>query len=112
MARLDDAVGETLCERLFKPERLAGMLREIEARGAVDGVDADAELIRLEADLVDAKDRLSRLYGAIERGVADLDDDGSPHASPALGRIVTSPPPGASASARGAAPSSTCRSTK
>ena len=75
MARLDDAVIDTLCERLFRPERLAGMLREIEARGAVDDVDADAELIWLEAELADAKERLSRLYSAIERGFADLDDD-------------------------------------
>ncbi len=75
MAKLDNAVVEALCERLFQPERLAEMLREIEARDAEGATQSNAEMLRVTSELTDAKARLERLYGAIERGLADMDDD-------------------------------------
>ena len=76
MGKLDDAVVEALCERLFQPERLAEMLREIDARDADSAVQSNAELMRVTSDLAGAKARLERLYSAIERGVTDMDDEG------------------------------------
>jgi site-specific DNA recombinase len=75
MEKLDDAVIENVQERLLAPERLAEILELIvERRASQDRAVADRRRT-LEAELSQAKDKLARLYRAIEEGVVDLDAD-------------------------------------
>lgn len=72
MEKLDEAVTSTLVERLFEPSRLAAMIRKIDERRSKNLAIGHDELIRIEADLTDATNRLRRLYDAIERGIIDI----------------------------------------
>ena len=75
MEKLDDAVIENVKERLLTPERLGEILELIvERRAAQDQAVADRRRA-LEAELSQTKDKLARLYWAIEDGVVDLDAD-------------------------------------
>ncbi|TRL24660.1 recombinase family protein [Methylosinus sporium] len=74
MGRLDEAVTSALCERVLEPSRLENLLREIGDRmQEVDSRDR-GELLRVEAELAEAKLRLDRLHEAIERGIVDGSD--------------------------------------
>ncbi|PWB93855.1 recombinase family protein [Methylosinus sporium] len=74
MERLDEAVTSALCERVLEPSRLENLLREIGDRmQEVDSRDR-GEMLRVEAELAEAKLRLDRLHEAIEKGIVDASD--------------------------------------
>ena len=54
---------------------LKALLQEVEQRGRDAANSSNDELIRIEQALASAKARLTRLHDAIERGIADLDDE-------------------------------------
>ncbi len=75
MEKLDEAVIDNVTERLLTPERLGEILQIIVERRASQD-EAVAERCRaLEAELAQTKDKLARLYRAIEEGIVDLDAD-------------------------------------
>ncbi len=75
LAKLDQLVLENVKEQLLAPERLNVILGALIERNAAKD-HAVAERRRgLEADLGHKKERLSRLYRAIEDGVVEMDAD-------------------------------------
>ena len=74
MDKLDGLVTGHLVERLFEPERLAAMLNSLAARRAERAESVNSRIMALQREVVDAEDRLKRLYRLVEDGVTDLDD--------------------------------------
>ncbi len=74
MAFLDDLVLRALRENMFTPERLAELLSAIAARRQERTAAVDRRLATLKSQVVDAEDRLKRLYRGIEEGIVELDD--------------------------------------
>ena len=74
MDRLDSMVTETIAERLMQPERIAGLLSALSQQRAEEACTVDERIGRLEHAAREVEERLSRLYRAIEDGVAELDD--------------------------------------
>ena len=75
IARLDTLVLDNVKERLLQPERMASILQELVQRVGAKKSTVDERRSRLLAELADKKERLGRLYRAIEEGIAELDDD-------------------------------------
>jgi hypothetical protein len=63
-----------LTENMFTPERLAELLSTIAARRQERTAAVDHRLASLKSQVVDAEDRLKRLYRGIEEGIVELDD--------------------------------------
>ena len=75
MAKLDDLIIANVKERLLSPDRLTEILESIiDKRTVQDRAVADRRT-SLEASLSQARDKLARLYKAIEDGIVDLDDE-------------------------------------
>mgnify|MGYP001081887065 CR=1 FL=1 len=74
MAFLDDLVLTALRENMFTPERLTELLSVIAAKRQERTVAVDRRLASLKSQVVDAEDRLKRLYRGIEEGIVELDD--------------------------------------
>ena len=74
MDRLDDLVTETIATRLMQPDRIAGLLSALLQQRAEEASTVDERIGRLEHEAREVEERLSRLYRAIEDGVAELDD--------------------------------------
>jgi site-specific DNA recombinase len=74
MDKLDQLVTDHLMERLFEPERLSAILTSLSARRAAKAESVNGRLIALQKDVVDADDKLSRLYRLVEEGLTDVDD--------------------------------------
>jgi site-specific DNA recombinase len=74
MEKLDRLVTGHLMERLFKPERLAAILASLSARRAQNAESLNTRLVALQHEIVDAEDKLTRLYRLVENGLTDLDD--------------------------------------
>ncbi len=74
MAFLDDLVPTALKENMFTPERLTELLSTIAARRLERTAAVDRRLASLKSQVVDAEDRLKRLYRGIEEGIVELDD--------------------------------------
>ena len=75
MPKLDELVLQNIKEQLLVPERLTGNLEALmERRSEKDQAVADRRK-SLEGELSEKKDKLARLYRAIEEGVIDLDAD-------------------------------------
>ena len=74
MAFLDDLVLTALKENMFTPERLTELLSAIAARRRERTAAVDRRLASLKSQVVDAEDRLKRLYRGIEEGIVELDD--------------------------------------
>ena len=74
MEKLDQMVTDHLKERLFKSERLAAILASLSARRAQKAESLNSRLITLQKEIVDADDKLARLYRLVEDGLTDLDD--------------------------------------
>ncbi len=75
MPKLDALVLQNVKEQLLVPERLTSILEALmERRSEKDQAVADRRK-SLEGELSEKKDKLARLYRAIEEGVADLDAD-------------------------------------
>lgn len=77
MDRLDAAVAEHLERRLLEPRRLNEILSALlERRGAQTDERRRERIAELGRQAAEADARLTRLYVAIEEGVADLSDPG------------------------------------
>ncbi len=74
MDKLDRLVSDRLAEQLLTPERVRKLLTGIMERQTAKDEDYSVRLSALRAKLTDAKDRLGRLYAAIENGIADPSD--------------------------------------
>jgi site-specific DNA recombinase len=74
MDKLDRLVTDHLMDRLFEPERLSAILTSLSARRAAKAENVNGRLIALQKDVVDADDKLSRLYRLVEEGLTDVDD--------------------------------------
>ncbi len=75
MPKLDKLVLQNVKEQLLAPERLAGILEALmDQRSQKDQAVAD-RCKGLQSELSEKKDKLARLYRAIEDGVVDLDAD-------------------------------------
>ncbi len=75
METLDDLVIEGLADRLLNPARIEKILAGLLERNAAKDRAVDERRGALEAELAKAKDRLSRLYRAIEEDIVTLDED-------------------------------------
>jgi site-specific DNA recombinase len=74
MGKLDALVTENLVERLFKPERIALILASLSSRRAEQAAALDGRIARLEREMIEADDKLKRLYRLVEDGLTDLDE--------------------------------------
>ncbi len=75
MGKLNDLVTENVRDRLLTPERLGHILEAlVEKRSRQDAAVAERRAA-LERDLAAKKEKLARLYRAVEEGVVDLDAD-------------------------------------
>jgi site-specific DNA recombinase len=75
MPKLDDLVLQNVKDRVLLPERLSRILEAIaQRRSQQDQAVADRRRF-LETELAGTKQKLARLYRAIEDGVVDLDAD-------------------------------------
>src|SRR5205807_9463394 len=72
--KLDTLVTEHLLERLFKPERIAVILASLSSRRAEQAVAVNARILALQREMIDAEDKLKRLYRLVEDGLTDLDE--------------------------------------
>ena len=75
LAKLDGLILEGVKERLLAPERLTSILEALMDRSASKDLAVGERRAALEAELAQKKDKLARLYRAIEDGVVDLDAD-------------------------------------
>ena len=74
MDTLDNLVVDHLSRQLFTTERLTEILAAAFARRAEKAMEVDGRVTALQRDVVDAADKLKRLYRMVEDGVAELDD--------------------------------------
>ena len=74
MDKLDQIVIDQLNASLFTPERLRAILGGLMARQASRSEDHAQRLSALQNKVADCESRLSRLYEAIENGIADASD--------------------------------------
>ena len=74
MEKLDTLVTEHLLERLFKPERIAVILASLSSRRAEQAVAVNTRILALQREMIDAEDKLKRLYRLVEDGLTDLDE--------------------------------------
>jgi site-specific DNA recombinase len=74
MERLDTLVTEHLLERLFRPERVTVILQSLSARRAEQAAAVNARISALHREMIDADDKLKRLYRLVEDGLTDLDE--------------------------------------
>ncbi len=74
MDKLDTLVTDKLSESLFKPERVRALLTGLLARQCARSDDHSQRVTALQNKLAECETRLSRLYEAIESGIADSTD--------------------------------------
>jgi site-specific DNA recombinase len=74
MQKLDTLVTEHLLERLFRPERVAAILASLSSARVEKEAALNGRLIALQRQVIDADDKLKRLYRLIEDGLTDLDE--------------------------------------
>jgi hypothetical protein len=73
MDKLDTLVTDHLLERLFKPERIALILASLSSRRAERAAAVSTRISALQREVVDAEERLKRLYRLVEDGL-DVDE--------------------------------------
>jgi site-specific DNA recombinase len=74
MAKLDALVTTHLADRLLGPSRLAALLTSLAEKHASSDAEVHERARALQAEIVQADDKLRRLYKMVEDGVTDLDD--------------------------------------
>lgn len=74
MEKLDRLVTQHLIDRLFSPERLSVLLSSLAARRAEKAEGVNGRILALQKEVVDADEKLARLYRLIENGVTEIDD--------------------------------------
>ncbi|MBW4653503.1 MAG: zinc ribbon domain-containing protein [Kaiparowitsia implicata GSE-PSE-MK54-09C] len=67
-------VVDHLSERLFTSERLTVILASLAQRRTEKDSEVSRRIATLEAEAIDAEEKLRRLYSMVEEGVAELDD--------------------------------------
>ena len=74
MEKLDAVILRTVAERVFTPERVATMLKELQARLKAAKSDHQEELKQLARELEEIKLGMDRLYEAVEKGVLPINE--------------------------------------
>jgi site-specific DNA recombinase len=74
MQKLDALVTGHLMERLFKPERVAAILASLSSARAEKEAALNGRVMALQREVIDADDKLKRLYRLVEDGLTDLDE--------------------------------------
>jgi site-specific DNA recombinase len=74
MQKLDMLVTEHLLERLFKPERVAIILASLSSHRAEQAAAINGRVTALQRAMIDAEDKLKRLYCLVEDGLTDVDE--------------------------------------
>jgi site-specific DNA recombinase len=74
MQKLDTLVTEHLLDRLFKPDRVAVILGSLTAHRAEQEAALNTRITALQREMIDAEDKLKRLYRLVEDGLTDLDE--------------------------------------
>src|SRR5215471_12211016 len=74
MQKLDTLVTEHLMERLFRPERVAAILASLSSARVEKEAALNGRLIALQRQVIDADDKLKRLYRLVEDGLTDFDE--------------------------------------
>jgi DNA invertase Pin-like site-specific DNA recombinase len=74
MDKLDTLVTNHLLERLFKPERMTLILASLSSRRAELAAAVNTRMSVLQREMVDAEDKLKRLYRLVEDGLTDFDE--------------------------------------
>lgn len=74
MDTLDTMVVAHLSERLFTPQRLTEILASLVQRRAEKDTEIGRRIASLEAEAMEAEEKLKRLYTMVEEGVTELDD--------------------------------------
>ena len=73
MEKMDELILKAMSEKVFTPERVAAMLKELQDRLNKSRLQNDLHLQTLKKELDDLKNRMDRLCDAIENGI--LPDD-------------------------------------
>jgi hypothetical protein len=84
MPLLDELVLTHLADRIFEPDRLKSLLIELAERAERGQGSRLSDLKSLNAEKRKTEKGIARLYEAVERGIADLDDDTLRHRISAL----------------------------
>jgi site-specific DNA recombinase len=74
MGKLDALVTDHLRERLFQPERVALILASLSSRRAEQATALNSRIVCLQREMIEADDKLKRLYRLVEDGLTDLDE--------------------------------------
>jgi len=74
MGKLDALVTDHLLERLFQPERVALILASLSSRRAEQATALNSRIVYLQREMIEADDKLKRLYRLVEDGLTDLDE--------------------------------------
>jgi len=74
MGKLDALVTDHLLERLFQPERVALILASLSSRRAEQAAALNSRIVCLQREMIEADDKLKRLYRLVEDGLTDLDE--------------------------------------
>jgi site-specific DNA recombinase len=74
MGKLDALVTDHLLERLFQPERVALILASLSSRRAEQATALNSRIVCLQREMIEADDKLKRLYRLVEDGLTDLDE--------------------------------------
>ena len=75
MDKLDHAITESVTEKLLQPVRLQALFSEVLAREKRSASGSELELLRIERELSDARQRIDRLLNSIETGLFKADDE-------------------------------------
>jgi site-specific DNA recombinase len=75
LEKLDEIVLEGVANKLLAPKRLEKILGELIERASAKDLAVAERRYKLEGEVTKVKDKLSRLYLAIEEGVIELDGD-------------------------------------
>ncbi len=74
MEKLDAIILRTVGERVFTPERVETMLKELQARLKAAKSDHHEELKKLTRELEEIKQGTDRLYEAVEKGILPINE--------------------------------------
>ena len=73
MKKLDTLILQAVAEQIFTPERVEGMLKDLQRNLKQSRSEHDEQLKKLKKELDDIKVQTDRLYEAVEKGLLPLD---------------------------------------
>lgn len=74
MEQIDELVIRSVEQRVFQPERLGKLLKEMLDHSQAGGAELKAEIARQKSAFKDTSARLKRIYDSIEAGLIDIQD--------------------------------------